>query len=91
MHQRYADQGLTIVAVNLDKRRDLADAFLGEFKPPFQIAFDPTGAAAEAFKVSAMPSSFLIGPDGTLLHTHTGFDPRKTGPIETLIRGACAR
>ena len=39
--------------------------------------------------MSAMPSSFLIGPDGALLSSHAGFDPRKTGAIEALIQEAC--
>ncbi len=89
VHQRYAGRGLTVLAINLDKRRELADQFLQEFKPPFQVAFDPSGSTAEAFRVSGMPSSFLIGPDGSILYSHAGFDPQKTGPLETLIQGAC--
>ena len=88
---RYADRGLTIVAINLDKDRRAADAFLEEFPAGFIVAFDPAGRTAEAYRVPAMPSSFLIGPTGALLSSHSGFDPRRTGAIEGLIQEACAR
>jgi cytochrome c biogenesis protein CcmG, thiol:disulfide interchange protein DsbE len=91
LHERYSAKGLTIVAIDLDKDRRKADAFLEEFPGAFLVAFDPTGKTAEAYRVSAMPSSFLIGPTGTLLSSHAGFDPRRTGVIEALIEEACSR
>ncbi len=91
LHQRYAAKGLTVVAINLDKDRDAADAFLEKYAAPFPVAFDPGGTSAEAFGVSAMPSSFLIGPNGALLYTHAGFDPHKLGAIEQLIQEALPR
>jgi thiol-disulfide isomerase/thioredoxin len=91
LHDRYGAHGLAIVAVDLDKDRDAADKFLAKYPAPFIVAFDPAGKTAEAFKVSAMPSSYLLGPTGEILHAHAGFDPRKTGTIETLIQENCPR
>ena len=91
LHERYASKGLVVVAINLDKKRAAADDFLAKYPAPFQVAFDPAGKTAEAFKVAAMPSSFLVGPQGTILSTHAGFDPKKTGAIEALIQEACSR
>jgi cytochrome c biogenesis protein CcmG/thiol:disulfide interchange protein DsbE len=90
MEERYAAQGLAIVAIDLDHDREAADAFLERHPAPFQVAFDAGGKTAEAFKVRGMPSSFLIGPDGALLYTHVGFDPRKAGTLEERIRQACS-
>ena len=89
LRERYADRGLTIVAVNLDKDRRAADDFLERFPASFLVAYDPAGKSAEAYRVSAMPSSFLIGPTGTLLSSHAGFDPRKADQVEALIQAAC--
>jgi cytochrome c biogenesis protein CcmG/thiol:disulfide interchange protein DsbE len=91
MHERYGKQGLTIVAINLDKERPAADAFLVRNPAPFTVAFDPEGRTADAFKVTGMPSSFLIGRTGDIVYSHVGFDPRKTAPVEALIREACSR
>jgi cytochrome c biogenesis protein CcmG/thiol:disulfide interchange protein DsbE len=90
LRERYAARGLTIVAIDLDKDRRAADEFLERFPASFLVAFDPAGKTAEAYRVSAMPSSFLIGPTGALLSSHAGFDPRKTGTIEALINEACS-
>jgi thiol-disulfide isomerase/thioredoxin len=86
--ERYRARGLEIVAVNLDKDRELADEFLLEHPATFAIAFDPKGSTAEAYKVSAMPSSFVIGKDGKLLLRHAGFDPHRTTEVEHQIEEA---
>jgi peroxiredoxin len=91
MHQTYGTKGLTIVAINVDKDRKLADAFLDQHLAPFTVAFDPAGKTAKAFKVWGMPSTFLIDRDGVILMSRAGFDPKRTGDVERLIQEACSR
>jgi thiol-disulfide isomerase/thioredoxin len=86
LHERYAAKGLTVVAINLDKDRDAADAFLQEHPAPFLIAFDPSGRTAESFHVATMPSSYLVGPDGAILRTMAGFDAAEAGAVEQAIK-----
>jgi cytochrome c biogenesis protein CcmG/thiol:disulfide interchange protein DsbE len=88
--ERYKGRGLRVVAVNLDKDRELADAFLADHPAAFTVAFDPKGRTAEAYKVAAMPTSFVIGKDGSLLLRHAGFDPRHTDEVEKRIQEALA-
>ncbi|HTM58135.1 MAG TPA: TlpA disulfide reductase family protein [Candidatus Udaeobacter sp.] len=83
--QRYGARGLSVVAINLDKDRDLADRFVEEHEPAFTIAFDPAGTTAEAYRVAAMPSSYLVGRDGTILSAHLGFDAKKASEFEKQI------
>jgi thiol-disulfide isomerase/thioredoxin len=91
VRERYAARGFEVLAINLDKEREQADAFLAQVPAPFLVAFDPAAKTAEAFHVAAMPSSFLVGPTGIILYSHAGFDPAKTGELETLIQEACTR
>ncbi|HEU4402179.1 MAG TPA: TlpA disulfide reductase family protein [Candidatus Polarisedimenticolia bacterium] len=88
LHERYAAKGLVIVAINLDKSREAANEFLADYPAPFLVAFDPAGKTAEAFNVPTMPSSFLVGPTGAILHSEAGFDSKKTAEIEALIKEA---
>ena len=88
---RYAADDFVVVAVNLDKRRDLAEKFLREFAPSFTVAFDPAGKSAEEYAVAAMPSSFLVGREGQLLYSHAGFDLADAESIEKKIQEAIAR
>ncbi len=86
MKSKYAEQGLEIIAVNLDKDRKLAKKFLDKVDVNFQIAFDPDGDTATQYKLLGMPSSFLIGRDGKLYASHVGFREKDKPKIEAVIR-----
>ena len=89
LNERYAARGLTIVAIDLDKDRAAADAFLAKYAAPFKVAFDAPGKTAEAFGVEAMPTSFLIGRDGRVLERHAGFDAKHAVELEECIAKEC--
>jgi len=82
----YEDQGLTIVAVNLDADRVDAEKFLNQFKPTFDVRFDPDGKLAEIYKVNSMPSSILIDRHGVTRFTHMGFRPIDREVYEAQLR-----
>jgi len=88
LQKRYGDKGLAIVAVNLDKDRELASHFLAEMPAAFTVAFDPSGKTAESYRVKALPTTFLVSPDGKLLLTHTGFDAKHASEFEAQIAEA---
>ena len=91
MMNRYGAQGLTIIAVNLDKQRDAANRFIETFPAPFPVAFDPAGKTAEGFRVEAMPSSFLVSRTGEIIHIYAGFDPGHVQTIESQIQEALSK
>jgi peroxiredoxin len=80
MKSTYEDQGLTVIAVDLDTNRAEADKFLNRFRPTFEVRFDPKGDLAEAYKVQGMPSSVVIDRHGVVRFTHVGFRP-VDGPV----------
>ena len=86
MNATYQSQGLEIVAVNLDKNRDLADAFLKKVNADFTIAFDQKGETAKAYELRGMPTSFLIGRDGKIYATHIGFREKDKFKLEQAIQ-----
>lgn len=86
MKTAYQDQGLEIVAVNLDTDRKMADDFLKRVEVNFEIAYDPDGDTANQYKLRGMPSSFLIGRDGKLYATHIGFRDKDKPKIEQAIK-----
>ncbi|MFN8588615.1 MAG: TlpA disulfide reductase family protein [Candidatus Eisenbacteria bacterium] len=91
LQKKYADRGLVVVGVNLDKDRQLAEGFLRDFDVPFTIAFDPAGRSAAAYAVKGMPTTCLVGRDGTLLDSHVGFTADKAAAFERLIEEALAQ
>jgi cytochrome c biogenesis protein CcmG, thiol:disulfide interchange protein DsbE len=79
MQGKYGAQGLQIVGINLDAKRADADQFLAQLPAKFALSFDAKGDTAKRFGVKGMPTSVLIGSDGTVLAVHQGFkdDDRK--------------
>ena len=90
MHHKYADQGLEIIAVNLDMERALADGFLAQTPAEFALRFDPEGKLATQFEVQAMPSSFLLDGTGKVIAAHYGFKLADTDEYERQIQAALA-
>jgi thiol-disulfide isomerase/thioredoxin len=88
MHKKYADQGLVIVAINLDKTREAAESFLEKLPASFTIAYDPSGKTATAYHVAGMPTTVLVGRDGRIRSTHIGFEPAKAAAFEALLQEA---
>ena len=73
IQQQYASEGLVIVAVDVDRDRAAADAFLAESRGALQIVYDPKGAIASRYNVRGMPTAVLIGRDGKVHSVHDGF------------------
>ena len=82
MHSKYADQGLEIIAVNLDQEPELAQAFLQEMTPAFRIEMDGGPELAEQFGVDTMPTSYIIDRDGKARARHKGFHDGKRATYE---------
>ncbi len=88
IQQRYKQQGLEIVAINLDENRLDAERFLEQVKPGFTIAYDPAGETAEKYDLQVMPSSYLIDRKGNLVHMHRGFNGGAKHELEQQIQKA---
>lgn len=84
--QSYGDQGFEVIAVNLDKERKLADEFLAGMDVNFKVAFDESGESASRYKLRGMPSSYLIGRDGSVHASHIGFRDKDKRQLESAIK-----
>lgn len=85
MQNKYADRGFTVIAINVDTERELADAFLAAMPAEFPVAFDPQGNAPALYRVPGMPTSYLIDHTGQLRLAHQGFHVQKQAQYEQEI------
>lgn len=85
MQEKYADDGLVIIGVNLDAVDADAQAFLNETPADFQIISDPDGALAREHDVVAMPTSYIFDRDGKLVTRHLGFKVKRQDEYEALL------
>ena len=91
MQKKYAADGLVIVAVDEDEQPADGQKFLAEEHPGFTVITDPKGELAERYALMGMPSSFLIGRDGQVLHKHAGFYSGSPAKLEAEIRAALGK
>lgn len=86
LQQQYQQQGLQVIAVNLDEQREDAERFLAQNPHGFQIAYDNAGRdCAQAFDVKAMPSSYLIDRAGTIRRVELGFKTEDTDVLQQAV------
>jgi cytochrome c biogenesis protein CcmG, thiol:disulfide interchange protein DsbE len=73
LQAKFRDRGLHVVAINVDTKRADADRFLKQLPAQFTVAFDPAGEMPKRFAVKAMPSAYLVDPQGRVRMVHRGF------------------
>jgi cytochrome c biogenesis protein CcmG, thiol:disulfide interchange protein DsbE len=91
MQAKYGARGLQVLAVNVDRRRADADAWLAQAAPRFAVAFDAAGETPKRFAVKAMPTSLLVGADGRVALRHEGFKDEDRAALEAAIVAALGR
>jgi cytochrome c biogenesis protein CcmG/thiol:disulfide interchange protein DsbE len=91
MQKKYGTRGLHVIAVNVDAKRDDAERFLRDNPADFTVGFDPAGDTPRRYAVKGMPTSVLIGPDGTVLQQHGGFREDERAQLEAAIVEALGR
>ncbi len=85
LYQDMKDRGFEVVAVDVDEKREDADAFLTERPHAMTVVFDPKGTAPTAFGVEGMPTSFLIGRDGRIRFVHVGYTQKTVDSYKSEI------
>jgi len=88
MHEKYSDEGLKVIAVNLDTEQNKAASFLKQIPADFTVAYDPQGKVPDLYKVSVVPSFYLINREGNVVYKHSGFRHSQSEKLESKIQQA---
>jgi cytochrome c biogenesis protein CcmG/thiol:disulfide interchange protein DsbE len=75
LQEDYKTEGLTILTVNMQKlERTLTDAprFIDELDISLPVFFDENGDVQELYNIIGMPTTYIIGRDGTIEHLIRG-------------------
>ncbi|RME71187.1 MAG: TlpA family protein disulfide reductase [Verrucomicrobia bacterium] len=78
LHDRYADRGLAIVGVSIDRNEKAMRAFLERAQPRFAVVWDRDQAFVRAMNIPGMPTSYVIDGSGRLRYVHEGFHGQKS-------------
>jgi cytochrome c biogenesis protein CcmG/thiol:disulfide interchange protein DsbE len=78
-NERYGDQGLAIIGVNLTDDEQLQGVteeqvrqFVAQYNLTYPIALDRDGSVTNAFRVYPLPTSFFIDAQGRIRYVHVG-------------------
>ncbi|MBI2371121.1 MAG: TlpA family protein disulfide reductase, partial [Deltaproteobacteria bacterium] len=64
LYRRYQAQGFTVLGVNYQEPAKRVRAFMQELKLTFPTVIDPLGEVYEAYRIFALPTTYLIGRQG---------------------------
>lgn len=82
-HERFSNQGLTIVSVNVHEHADEVRRFARDARLTYSMMVDRTGAIAQHFGVYGYPTHYFIGHDGVVRARYLG--PMTAAEIEQRV------
>ncbi len=88
LYQKYKGKGLVVIAVGTDKKPADSAKFLKGLKPGFPVVFDHSQKFVAKVRPSGMPTAYLVGKDGRVIHVHKGFDSKTIKDLEKRIEAA---
>lgn len=81
LHADFSARGLVIAAVSVDEKVAPAEAFARKLAAPFATLLDRDKKLVSAVAVPAMPTSYLVGPDGRVRAIYQGFHGEETDRV----------
>ena len=91
VQQAHASDGLRVVTISVDAQRSDAEDFLARQGGALAVFHDPEGTLASQFDLAGMPSSYVIGRDGRIVYSHSGFRSADIPELENAIEKALTR
>ena len=87
LHERYREQGLTVVGVSVDGPRNWARVrpFASRLGLTFPVILDEDGSLARRFRVGGVPTTVLIAADGRVVRAHTGWVPGEDDSLAAAV------
>ncbi len=67
-----ANEDVVVLAVNVRESASAAGAYIEEGGYSFPVALDQSGQVATQFRVTSYPTTYVIGPDGRVIHGMPG-------------------
>jgi DsbE subfamily thiol:disulfide oxidoreductase len=64
--KRYADQGVRFVGLNYQDNRAAAQAWVEEYKVPYESLFDEMGSYADDLGFPYLPDTYIVDAGGTI-------------------------
>ena len=84
-YDAHKDQSFLLVGIDAEEKRDIVDQFMQDLKVGFSVGIDE-GAIQKQYRVSAFPTTVLIGVDGKVLFYESGALVNADVAFDNLLR-----
>lgn len=84
MYERYHNQGIDIISINLDSTELVVQNFIEKYKLTFPVVRDKDFAVRELYGINPIPSSIFIDSNGVIVDKKNG--ELKADEIEKLLK-----
>ncbi len=83
-----ADKGLVVWAVNAHEKADVVQKYLATNKLTFTVPMDDKGASMKQYQVSGIPTTVVVGRDGTVQKIFVGFGEGSAAALDAAVAAA---
>ena len=83
-YENHREEGFAVLSVSIRESDQVISEFISRHELPYPFLMDRDGSASLDFGVMTTPTTFFIGPDGSILATKAGMISQDW--LEGLIR-----
>lgn len=91
LYRKLKAEGLEIVAIDLREGANLVEPFVKEYSLTFPVLLDRDGRVGAKYGVRSIPTTYVIGRDGTVIAGRIGGQEWDGTEVETLLRALLER
>jgi peroxiredoxin len=73
LQKKFHNDGLEVIGMSIDPSEKNVAAFLRKVPLSVHIVIDKKNEVSDAYRVSSLPTGFIIGRDGSIQRVHKGF------------------
>lgn len=90
-NKELADKGLVVWAVNQQETPQTVRAFVGTNNYTFTVLMDADGSMGQSYLVQGIPTTVIVGRDGTINSVFIGFGTDSAKPLDDAVEKALAQ
>jgi peroxiredoxin len=87
LHKKFGKDGFEVIGISIEPSEKGVAAFLQKVPLSVHVVIDKKNEVSDAYRVTSMPTGFIIGRDGIIHRVYKGFDKGSLPLYEIEIDG----